>query len=118
MLKSQQQGIESLRMLQGRGYTYRLESYASALSELSVRAYKADASGYRIVFQTTFYIQMATDWERGDFQLASPQEHEDLMNRLRCSATQKEQMLLFTVSPSTNPETFLLCHKVLLSQLP
>jgi hypothetical protein len=118
MLESQQRGIESLGKLLGRGYAYRVENYASALSELSIRAYKAESDEFRIVFQTTFYIQMPTNWQGADFQLASIRQRDDLMNRLDCTLAQKEELLVFTVVPSSNPETFVLCHKVIVKQLP
>lgn len=116
MSEIQQPGIESLRKLFGQGYAYRVENYGSPLSELSVRAFKAELGDFRIVFQTTLYIQMATNWQGADFQLANIQQRNDLMNRLGCTPDQMKVMLVFTVVPSSNPETFILCHKVIVRQ--
>ena len=60
---------------------------------------------------------MATSWEKGDFQPASPERCAELMNKLGYDDAQIEQLILFTGVPSTDPETLILCHKVFVSQL-
>jgi len=118
MLESQKKGITNLERLQGLGYEYRLENYVSGLSELTFRAYKVGPQEhfYRITFQTTLYIQTATRWDQGDFQLATPEQYVELADAMGLSAIQREQLLLFVVSPANKPKVLILCHQVFVSQ--
>jgi hypothetical protein len=118
MLESQKKGIQDLERLQGLEYEYRLENYASSLSELTFRAHKIGSQEhfYRITFQTTLYIQTATHWDRGNFELAIPEKHIELTDALGLNAAQREQLLLFVASPSNRPKVLVLCHQVFVSQ--
>jgi hypothetical protein len=118
MLESQKKGIQDLERLQGLEYEYRLENYASSLSELTFRAQKTGSQGhfYRITFQTTLYVQTATRWDRGNFELATPEKHIELADAMGLSAAQREQLLLFVASPSNRPKVLVLCHQVFVSQ--
>jgi hypothetical protein len=118
MLESQKKGIEYLERLQGQECEYRLVNYMSNLSELTFQAYKAESPGhsYRITFQTTLYVQTVTDWDQGDFHLATPEKYRELADAMNLSANQREQLLLFTASPSNKPEVLVLCHQVFVSQ--
>ena len=118
MLESQKKGITDLEKLREHEYEYRLENYASNLSELTFRAYKAGSQGhfYRITFQTTLYIQTPTYWNQGDFQLATPEKYVELVDDLGMSAVQRKQLLLFIASPANKPQVLILCHTVFVSQ--
>ncbi|MBI3242129.1 MAG: hypothetical protein HYZ49_07540 [Chloroflexi bacterium] len=118
MLESQKRGISNLERLQGQGYEYQLENYTSGLSELSIKAYKTGSQGhfFRVIFQTTLYVQIPIHWGNGDFHLATSDRHAILMETLGLSPEQKEQLLLFTALPSKGTEILILCHKVLVSQ--
>jgi hypothetical protein len=119
MLESQKKGIQDLERLQGLEYEYRLENYVSSLSEITFRAQKIGLHGhfYRITFQTTLYVQTATRWDQGNFELATPEKQVELANALGLSAAQREQLLLFVASPPNRPEVLVLCHQVFVSQV-
>ncbi|MCD4739544.1 MAG: hypothetical protein K8R89_09855 [Anaerolineae bacterium] len=118
MLESQKKGIRILESLHNSKFQYRIESYGTGLSELTILAYKSgyDARCYRITFQTTLYIQASTNWNKADFQLASPARFDKFAIALGLSALQKEQLLLFIATPSDRPEILVLCHTVFVSQ--
>jgi hypothetical protein len=118
MLSSKKEGAQRLEMLMEGNYEYSVESYSAGLSELKIRASLSGnpSKCFYIVFQTTLYIQLPVHWKDGDFCLSTSEKYIELTSSLNLDESAKEQLMLFTVKPIHNPDIFILCHKVFLSQ--
>jgi hypothetical protein len=94
-----------------KGYEYRLWHYQASLSVLTVRAYQPANPGHNlhIVFQTVVYIQMPTSWKAGDFRLGTPDERRKIATRVGFSELKAGHVTLFAADlPDT--QVYVLCH--------